>query len=183
MEAAKNLQTAFATINGTLTTLRDDLAETNRQIGSINGRIDELIRMPISFEDYGIKLKALIDRSAAEHVKTVERSLFRSTGGEVPQNTLPWNDSDALGYFPDFFFGGNGSNAEMLCAFFGDIIYEKFMARAKESIGKRWGNTEYPSVAERRKMIAELTQQSTALKTKRAELEAQINEITGRLSI
>lgn len=183
MEAVKTLKTALAAINGTLAKLREELAETNGQLGTVSRRIAELQEMPISLDDYGLRLKALIEQRADEHMKMCEFALFRKSGGNIPRNTISWDGHDDIGQFPEFFFGGTHGEHDMICAFFGDLIYQNFMARAKEKFGERWGNTQYPPVAERRKMIAELEQQAEELKKKRAELEGQINEITGDLQV
>lgn len=55
------------------------------------------------------------------------------------------------------------------------------MRRAEARFGKRWGNEDLLTADERRKTIADLETQREALKQKRAELEAQIDEISGAL--
>ena len=45
MEAVKTLKTALAAINGTLAKLREELAETNGQLGTVSRRIAELQEM------------------------------------------------------------------------------------------------------------------------------------------
>lgn len=183
MEVAKTLKTALAAINGTLAKLREELAETNGQIGSISGRITELEEMPISLEDYCLYLKELIKKQSVGHMKQVEFELFRKGASlPPPPNTLAFRSLSP--FFPPHFFGNNDTpTMGALCTFFGDQIYERFLAAAKEQFGERWGNTQYPPVAERRKTIAELEQQAEELKKKRAELEGQIDEITGDLQV
>ena len=183
MEVAKTLKAALTAINGTLATLREELADTNRQLGSVHGRIAELEGMPVSLEDYCLHLKELIKKQSVGHMKLVEFELFRKGANlPPPSNTLAF--SSLPPFLPPHFFGNNDApTMGALCTFFGDQIYERFLAAAKEQFGERWGNTEYPSVAERRKTVAELEQQAEELKKKRAELEGQIDEITGDLQV
>ena len=58
MDITKNLKSAISAIAGQLSTLKAELAETSREIGSIDGRIHELRDMPVSLKDYGSFLRA-----------------------------------------------------------------------------------------------------------------------------
>ncbi|WP_407059351.1 hypothetical protein ACJBUE_22960 (plasmid) [Ralstonia syzygii subsp. celebesensis] len=54
MDAIKTLKTALSTVTGQLSKLKDELVDTDRQIGIINAQIEELHDMPISLEDWGV---------------------------------------------------------------------------------------------------------------------------------
>ncbi|MBI2381875.1 MAG: hypothetical protein HYV16_14070 [Gammaproteobacteria bacterium] len=187
MDIAKNLKVALSTINGTLSQLKNELASTNSQIGSINARIAELQAMPVSLADYGALLKGRIESYAGEHADYLEFEWFRNAPsmGCTPFNKIPFNHlapNGELAMFPPALFGPSGLTPRAACFFFGDQIYESLMKRAQAKFGKRWGNEELPTVEERRKTIAELEAQGAALAQRRAELEAQIDEIAGALA-
>lgn len=187
MEIAKNLKAALSTITGQLSTLKDDLVETNSQLSGINAKIYNLKQMPISLDDWGKYFKAAIEKKASAHLPFVHEELIQSNPhrSQIARNQQPWsyfeeNRFDQLfnmGLFPE-----QGSSLGAMCFFFPDVIYERVMARLKERIGTKWGNDDLPTVEERGKMLEELTQQREALEQKRADLEAQIDEISGALS-
>ncbi|KAF7598389.1 MAG: hypothetical protein CGU28_12115 [Candidatus Dactylopiibacterium carminicum] len=70
---------------------------------------------------------------------------------------------------------------EAMCFFFPDVVYDRLMAHLKERVGQRWGNEGMPPVEERRKTVAELESQRTALLEKRRTLEGEINKISTAL--
>ncbi|OQS37615.1 hypothetical protein [Chromobacterium haemolyticum] len=187
MDIAKNLKAALSTINGTLAQLKDELAETNAQVRGIESKISELRKMPISLDDWGKYFKAAIEKKAESHLPYVHEELMQSNPhrDHIARNQQPWahfeeNRADQLfnmGLFPE-----QGSPLSAMCFFFPDMIYERVMARLTERIGTKWGNDDLPLVEERRKLVVEMQQQLDALKEKRAELEAQINDISGALS-
>lgn len=187
MDITKNLKAALSTINGTLTKLKEELVETNSQISALNAKIYHLSQMPISLDDWGKYFKAAIEKKGESHLPFVHDELIHSNPhrGHIARNQQPWahfeeNRADQLfnmGLFPE-----QGSPLSAMCFFFPDMIYERVMARLKERIGAKWGNDDLPPVEERRKLVAEMQQQLEALKQKRAELEAQIDEISGALS-
>ena len=78
MDITKNLKSAISAITGQLSTLKTELADTNREIGSIDGRIHELRAMPVSLKDYGSFLRAKIEKLADEHMGMLEFNLFRN---------------------------------------------------------------------------------------------------------
>ncbi len=100
-----------------------------------------------------------------------------------PQNKEPLSTVEKDQYLPTGMFGNDGSTLSLraACCYFGDQIHEEFMRRAEARFGKRWGNEDLPTAEERRNTIADLETQREALKQKRAELEAQIDEISGAL--
>ena len=185
MDITKNLKSAISAITGQLSTLKAELADTNREIGSIDGRVHELQAMPVSLKDYGSFLRAKLDKLADEHAGMLEWHLFRNAEslGASPQNKEPLRNVEKSTYLPSGLFGNDSSTLSInaACFFFGDQIYEEFMRRAEARFGKRWGNEALPTAEERRKTIADLETQREALEQKRAELEAQIDEISGAL--
>ena len=185
MDITKNLKSAISAITGQLSTLKAELADTNREIGSIDGRIHELRAMPVSLKDYGSFLRAKIEKLADEHMGMLEFNLFRNAEslGASPQNKEPLSTVEKDQYLPTGMFGNDGYTLSLraACCYFGDKIHEEFMRRAEARFGKRWGNEDLPTAEERRKTIADLETQREALKQKRAELEAQIDEISGAL--
>ena len=186
MEVAKTLKAALSTINGTLGKLKEELADTNRQIGSIEGQITDLRTMPISLEDWGGYLKTAIEEKAAKHLPMLAHKLLApySHTGERAENTLPWSffenkENNILfdkGLFPE-----QGSVLNAMCFFFPDMIYERLMERLRACVGDRWGNESYPTVDERRKTIDTLSAQRTVLIERRGVLEAEIDEIQAAL--
>jgi len=182
-----NIQSALSTISGTLTKLKDELVATNCQINSINAQISELEKMPISLDDWGKYFKATIEKKANEHLPFVHDELITSNPhrGHTARNQQPWSWFEENRYDQAFnltLFPEQGSPLRAMCFFFPEVVYERVMARLKERIGSQWGNEDLPSVEERRKTVAELAQQCQVLDERRAELEGQINEISGVLS-
>lgn len=187
MDITKNLKAALSTINGTLAKLKEELLETNSQISGLNAKIYNLSQMPISLDDWGKYFKAAIEKKAEFHMPYVHEELIQSNPhrGHVARNQQPWshfeeNRADQLfnmGLFPE-----QGSTLQAMCFFFPDVVYERVMSRLKERIGAKWGNDDLPPVEDRRKLVVEMQQQREALERKRAELEAQIDEISGALA-
>ena len=68
---------------------------------------------------------------------------------------------------------------DAMCFFMPDVVYEKLMERLREVAGRRWNNTEYPPVAERRQQRDSLQDELKTLQAQRADLMAQIEAITG----
>ena len=187
MEITKNIQSALSTISGMLAKLKDELVATNCQINSINAQISEMEKMPISIDDWGKYFKAAIEKKANEHLPLVHDELITSNPNRdhIARNQQPWSWFEGDRYDQAFnltLFPAQGSPLRAMCFFFPEVIYERVMARLKERIGSQWGNEDLPSVDERRKAVVELTQQRQVLEVRRAELEGQINEISGVLS-
>ena len=186
MNNTTNLESAISAVTGQLSMLKAELAETSREIGGIDGRINELRDMPVSLSDYGSFLRAKIEKLADEHMGMLEFNLFRNSEslGASPQNKEPLSAVEKNQYLPIGMFGNDGSymlSIQAACCFFGDQIHLEFMRRAEARFGKRWGNEDLPRAEERRNTIAELETRREALEQKRGELEAQIDEISGAL--
>lgn len=185
MEVAKTLKTAISAITGQLSALKAELADTNREIGSIDGRIHELMAMPVSLKDYGSFLREKIENLADEHMGMLEFHLFRNAEslGASPQNKEPLKTVEGDHFMPSGMFGNDGStlSSRAACCYFGDQIHKEFMRRAEARFGKRWGNEELPSLEDRRSTIANLETRRDALVEKRAALESEINEISTAL--
>ncbi|UDM15861.1 hypothetical protein [Vogesella sp. XCS3] len=187
MDITKNLKAALSTINGTLVKLKEELLETNSQISSLNARIYNLSQMPISLDDWGSYLKSEIDKKAKAHLPYIHEELIQSSPHrqQIGRNQQPWShfeDHRADQLFNLCLFPEQGGVLRSMCFFFPDVVYERVMSHLKERIGNKWGNDDLPTVEERRKLVTEMQQQREALERKRAELEAQIDEISGALS-
>lgn len=185
MEIAKTIKSAISTVTGSLSKLKEELADTNRQIGVIGAQIEELLAMPVSLKDYGRFLREKIEKQADAHVGLLEWNLFRNAEslGASPQNREPLSEVEKFPYLPTGMFGNDGSalSTNAACFFFGDQIHEEFMRRAEAKFGKRWGNEDLPTVEERRKTIFALEDQLVALHEKRSALETEIDEISAAL--
>lgn len=185
MEVAKTLKTAISAITGQLSKLKEELTDTNRQIGIIGAQIEELRAMPVSLKDYGSFLRAKIEKLAAEHVGMLEWHLFRNAEalGASPQNKEPLSNIEKSPYLPTGLFGNDSSalSINAACCFFGDQIHEELMRRAQAKFGKRWGNEDLPTVEERHKTIFALEDQLIVLHEKRSALETEIDEISTAL--
>jgi prefoldin subunit 5 len=185
MNKTKNLKSALSEITGQLSALKTELGEIRREMGSVDGRIHELRAMPVSLKDYGLFLRANIEKLADTHLGMLEFNLFRDAPslGASPKNKCPLSAVEDSSFLPPGMFGGEDStlSAQAACFFFGDQIHEAFMRRAEARFGKRWGNEDLPTVEDRRKSIAELEARREALKQKQADLEAQIGEISAAL--
>lgn len=186
MEVTKTLKSALSTITGQLSKLKEELAETNLQIDAIGAKIQELRGMPLSLEDWSIYLKDLIQKRADSYFPGLAAGLCRSYRGDDPHNQRPWSafeDDDANPrplYLTDDIFSPMHLG-EAMCFFFPEVIYDRLMTRLKERVGNRWGNDDLPTVQERRKTIAELEAQRSALLEKRGTLEGEIGEISTAL--
>lgn len=187
MDITKHLKVALSTVNGTLSKLKAELLDTNTQISGLTAKMSHLSQMPISLDDWGSYLKAAIDKRAESHMRFVHEDLIQSVrfDGGIARNQQPWsyfedNVEDQL--FNMKLFPENGCVIRAMCFFFPDVIHERVMSRLKESLGTRWGNDDLPSVEERRKLVAEMQEKRKELERKRADLEAQIDEISGALA-
>lgn len=190
MDITKNLKTAISAITGQLSTLKEELTKTNRQIAVIGAQIEELRDMPVSLNDYGQYIKARIENAAEHHAGMLEWNMFRNSEsmGCSPKNRERFGDlENVLGsdstLFPSGFFGNLGDSISIhaACFFFGDQMYESFMKRAQAKFGKRWGNEDLPTVEERRKTIFSLEETLVTLHEKRSALETEIDEISTAL--
>ena len=187
MEIAKNVQSALSTISGTLVKLKEELIATGCQINSINAQIAELESLPISLDDWGKYFKSAIEKKANEHLPFVHDELIASSPhrGHTARNQQPWSWYETDSYDQMFnlaLFPSDGGSLRAMCFFFPEVIYERVMGRLKERIGSKWGNEDLPSVDERKKSVTELTQQRQELEERKAELEHQVNKISGVLS-
>lgn len=54
MNIVSDIKAALATISGSLTGLKEQLATTNQQIAGANAKLQALYDAPLSLEDYGI---------------------------------------------------------------------------------------------------------------------------------
>lgn len=186
MEIAKTIKSAISTVTGSLSKLKDELADTNRQIAVIGTQIEELRTMPVSLKDYGTFLRARIEKLADEHMARLEVNMFRKSESrfQVPHNEQPLSTVETTPYMPEGFFSpnnGDDMSVRGACFFFGDQIYEGFMKRAEAKFGKRWGNEDLPTVEERLKTTFTLEEQLVALHEKRSALETEIDEISTAL--
>ncbi|WP_054074426.1 hypothetical protein [Comamonas testosteroni] len=187
MEIAKNVQSALSTISGTLAQLKEELISTGCQINSVNAQIAELESMPISLDDWGKYFRSAIEKKAGEHLPFVHDELIASSPhrGHTARNQQPWSWYESDSYDQVFnlaLFPSDGGSLRAMCFFFPEVIYERVMERLRERIGAQWGNEDLPSVDARSKSVAELVQQRQTLEERRAELELQINKISGVLS-
>jgi chaperonin cofactor prefoldin len=186
MEIAKTIKSAISTVTGSLSKLKEELTDTNRQIAVIGAQIEELRDMPVSIKDYGIFLRARIEKLAETHMALLEANIFRraDSRGQIPQNKIPLSKVETTPFMPEGFFSGNDGSAlsvHAACFFFGDEIHAGFMQRAEAKFGKRWGNEDLPTVEERTKTIFSLEEQLVALHEKRSALETEIDEISTAL--
>ncbi len=186
MEVTKTLKSALSTITGQLSKLKEELADINHQINVTGSLIQELRSMPLSLEDWGSYFKAGIQKRAESYFPGLAAGLLRHYRGDDPHNQRPWSTferddgSTPPIYLPDDIFSPM-HYGEAMCFFFPEVIYERLMARLKESVGHRWGNEDLPTVEERRKTIAELEAQRAALLEKHRALEGEIEEISTAL--
>jgi len=190
MEIAKTIKSAISTVTGSLSKLKGELTDTDRQIAVVGAQIEELRDMPVSLKDYGQYIKAKIESAAEKHAGMLEWNMFRNSEsmGCSPENKERFGDlENELGssspLFPAGFFGnvGDGISMHAACFFLGDQVYESFMTRAQAKFGKRWGNEELLTVEERRKTLFSLEEQLVALHEKRGTLETEIDEISTAL--
>lgn len=186
MEIVNSIKSAISTVTGSLSKLKGELTDTNRQIAVIGAQIEELRAMPVSLKDYGIFLRARIEKLADEHMARLEVNMFRKseTRFQIPHNEQPLSTVEATPYMPEGFFSANNGDdmsVRAACFFFGDQMYEGFMKRAEAKFGKRWGNEDLPTVKERTKTIFALEEQLVALHEKRGTLETEIDEISTAL--
>ncbi len=182
MDAIKTLKSALSTVTGQLSKLKDELTDTDRQIGIINAQIEELRDMPINLEDWGSFLKASIQMQGEKYRPWLEGQLT----GSREQNKTPWHSFEgggvvSIGDYRSGMSVHQDDAYEALCFFFPEVVHERLMTRFRERIGKRWGNEDLPTIEERRKTISVLEAQHVALVEKRNALQAEIGEISTAL--
>ena len=184
MNIVSDIKAALATISGSLTGLKEQLATTNQQIAGANAKLQALYDAPLSLEDYGIYLKATIAQRGDSELRTwaLERVQPHPSYGKSYAE-LPWSRfEEANGDFasnPMMLAMMLPNTFDAMCFFMPDVVYEKLMERLREVAGRRWNNTEYPPVAERRQQRDSLQDELKTLQAQRADLMAQIEAITG----
>lgn len=114
---------------------------------------------------------------------------MKNWGGYVPQNEKAWSSyEDRSGktndmQWPSGTFTSIMTMHQIMSFYFPDVVHERLMARIKEKLGGKWGNTELMSVEERRKKVADMMLDRTVLEKKINELKDEIAAINSALHL
>lgn len=194
----KLLNKADAAINIVTESLKA-LVEQKHQIAaaieSKNAEIDALYNMPVSLDDYCSMLKeSLREKGKNQLCSTVGKLSKKHTDGYYPDRHVwkksSWAEmegrngsiSGALVPLSGYTLGEQFIDRTMfdfMCFFFHDEMAAKLETFIRENMADRWGNEDYPPVAERREKVAALSTEIAELEKELAEVEKEINRIDG----
>lgn len=189
MDIVKNIKAALSTVNGKLSELKEQLAETNRAINLVDVEIDALYALPISLNDWSVYFKKLIQETANNYAPQLHYDLMRGQVGCDRENEKSWSQfEDKTGKFmgmqwPTGTFTSIMSMHQIMSFYFPDVVHERLMARFKENLRTRWGNDECMPVEDRRKKVAELMMKRASIAEKRTTLESEIATINDALKM
>lgn len=175
------IKSALTSIADELKSLRSQLQETEQQIKIVQIQIAELKKMPVSLEDWSEYLKSAIIQTGEKYFNSINPTLL---SGNDAANKQSWdffekhpNLSIGILYHLNAFNSAQETD-EMMCCFFPDLVHEKIMDSVKKKFNDAWGNTELPSLPERRNLLNEFENNLADLEEKRNGLQKQINEIS-----
>lgn len=164
------------------------------RLSEIRKTISRLKDEPISFKDYSDYVMEWIVREGG--------SVF---DGYFAKNAVGWRNINRDGVrdvvtLPWSFFepedGRNGSpllgearailhqipSIQALCAFLPDKVHAAMMKAIRETVGDSWPDGRLP-VAERRAMIAALTEEERSIEEQRAKLQAELDAIIASVAV
>lgn len=190
-KALTTIKSAFSAIDSKLDGLNEELGGIEQQLSDLRKAKADLYAAPLRLSDYSQYLKEAIEQHgkgvankwALErfrwHEESYGPSLANRTWGSIEEQdgTIKQISQVVSG-------AGEAVNAfKMLCFFTPDAVHEKLMERLHEVVGEqRWGNLEHPTIAERRKLIAEMDAKAAELGERRDQLKSEIEEITSAVS-
>lgn len=189
-----DLAAAHAMLTAAVATLREEINALNDAIGADKGEIARLREIPVSLDDFSQFLRHEIDTRGREWLGQ-GGNILSVRSGEQKSNALPWSRFESkegellsAGIFGDFNTPGvmhRSSNAafDAFCYFFPDQVHDKLMASYRATAGGKWGNTEHPSVADRRTAVATLLARIEANTTRRNAKTAEFEQLTGAVVI
>lgn len=189
--ALTTIKSAFSAIDSKLDGLNEELGGIERQLSDLRKAKADLYAMPLRLSDYSQYLKEAIQQHGKGVAGTWARERFAwpdvygPSGAKRPWSSFEGQDGVVImSMWQMVSSAGDGASAfKLLCFFTPDAVHEKLMERLNEVVGeKRWGNLEHPTIAERRKLIAEMDAQADELGKRRRQLKAEIQEITSAVS-
>lgn len=151
------------------------------------GRTAELMKMPISLDDYGVFFREHIERQGRAWAdEQFVHLMLSQSGGADPANKKELSGyQDELGEHMVHLpmgraeIGRRGDAFGLLCFYDPEGLHERTMNLMRERIGERWGNEDLPTVAKRNEEMAALREQARAARVKREGAEAQLAELVG----
>ncbi|MDP3848101.1 MAG: hypothetical protein Q8R10_16930 [Pseudomonas sp.] len=184
------LKSAMADIDSKLDGLNEELSGVEHQVSDLRKAKADLYAAPLRLSDHSQYLKEAIQQHGKGVASVWARERFGwSACYGTPYAEKPWESFEGVdGVFKDIgqmvSAAGEATNTfKMLCFFTPDAVHEKLMARLHEVVGENmWGNLEHPTIAERRKLIAEIDAKVEDLGERRGELKTEIQEITSAFS-
>lgn len=188
-KALTTIKSAFSAIDSKLDGLNEELDGIERQLSDLRKAKADLYALPLRLSDYSQYLKESIEQhgKGVANMWARERFQWHSSGPSYAQQ--PWAHFEGQdGSVKDIGImvsaaDANASAFRMMCFFTPDAVHEKLMERLHEVVGEqRWGNLEHPTIAERRKLIAEMDAKADELGERGDQLKAEIQEITSAVS-
>lgn len=189
-KALTTIKSAFSAIDSKLDGLNEELGGIEQQLSDLRKAKADLYAAPLRLSDYSQYLKEAIQQhgKGVASIWARERHQWADTYGPSSAER-PWASFEGQdGTIKDIgqmvsSAGAATDTFKMLCFFTPDAVHEKLMERLHEVVGeKRWGNLEHPSIAERRKLIAEIDAKANELGERRDQLLTEIQEITSAVS-
>jgi len=167
--------------------LEAQIAAVLGKIKGIDAEVSSLWAMPLKLEDFGEMLKQDIINRGKNFAPRLGHHLVLPFRNNLAHNTMPWRayqneEGDVQTIFirdGALFDRVNGMDdfGAALCFFFPEVVHAGLMKRIEETAGQRWGNQDMPSLADRRKRLAQLATQREALEGEKATLEGELAEL------
>lgn len=177
---------ALKLVQDSLNTLLSRQTELTQQIGQRNIDIKALQNMPMSIDDFCSFIPHFVKSEGEKLYGGILRANLSDGHSKDSRNKLAWGSCEdetgeiSLGYHFISMASGNGVGDSdviafrMLCFYSPEVVIEKLANKLKSDLGKEWGNTKHPAIAERRVQVVKLREERQALE---AELEEVNNEI------
>lgn len=202
--ALDNAKSALDEFKNQAAKIQAERAETAAEIEARKAEIKRLKGLPICRDDFSLLLKEHIAAQAEQaeqnlaHALTDVKKDFHDNieHDQYPKRSMEKlevkrNANGADWLFSGFQVAGGGSvlsiaslenprrQLEQLCWLLPEVIHDKIMAVADNTIGAKWGNEELPRVAARRETIIDLENEIEQLQTRLQELDEAIANFKG----
>lgn len=190
--AINQVKTAQGLLVQELSSRRARIAEINTEISEAAAQTEALRKAPISLDDLSVYLEAHIHKLGMDWIgsaKDITRKDRLNSHDSHVANTRTWQEFEpVVGEINggQYFFNENTgpqyrdtrAGFHMLCFFFPVLVHERLMAVYREHSGASFGNTDLPSVAERRATVAANEQLIGQLQEEKTTIEAEIKLMT-----
>ena len=185
--AVDQVKTAQTFLVQALSIRRARIAEINASITQAQSQIEALRSAPISLDDFGVYLRAHVDKLGADWMGVAANIIGVRWETDIPANAKSWADFEPnIGEIRgDSVFNEktkpglwNKEQFGMLCFFFPAEVTAKLMAAYRAKCGETFGNAALPTITSRRETVAATALQIQTLETELAAVEAEVKLMT-----